>query len=185
MPGAPGVIRLDLARATDMFETPSVTLGAGTGSSITGVDQCIAALTAERLRPPVHVEVLLPESEVTSDVAPNLTITLRRWCEEHSRHNDHQIRAMKRSGWRALRIGFPITLLGLLIVAAGGDMSQSDPIRDVVDILGWVLAWLGLWYPFDTVLFYPLDLVRENRALGALRDATLTVEGTPSTPASD
>jgi hypothetical protein len=38
-----------------------------------------------------------------------------------------------------------------------------------------VLAWLGLWYPFDKLLFYPSDYVREIRALNALRDATITV----------
>jgi hypothetical protein len=87
---------------------------------------------------------------------------------------------MKHSGWSALRIGFPITLLGLIIVGIAGNMGPTDdPIQDVVEIIGWVFAWLGLWYPFDKVLFYPLDLVRQNRALKQLRDARVTIEELP------
>jgi hypothetical protein len=182
MSGAPGVIRLELARATDMFETPEVTLGAGHGGTIAGVDRCVAELTAERIVPSVRLEVVLPEAEVTADVGPRITTTLRRWCDEHRDHNEALIRAMKRNGWQALRIGFPITVLGLVIVAIGGKTTESDLVLNVIDILGWVLAWLGLWYPFDKVLFYPRDLVRENRALVALRDATVTVVGVQPAP---
>lgn len=174
-----GVIRLDLARAEDMFQTPSVTLGSDVGGTIAGIDRCLAELTAHPLRPPVRVELVLPEAEITPDVAARVAATLSRYCDEHRRYNENQIRGMKRSGWRALRIGFPITMLGLTIAAIGGEMSKSDPFQDVVDIVGWVLAWLGLWYPFDKVVFYPTDLVRENRALAVLRTATVTV--VPST----
>ena len=177
-----GVIRLELARAEDMFETPGVTLGSESGGTIAGIDRCLAELTAHALRPPVHLELALPAAEVTPDVDTRVATTLRRYCDEHRRHNDNQIRGMKRSGWRALRIGFPITMLGLTIVAIGGDMSKSDPFQDVVDIVGWVLAWLGLWYPFDKVVFYPTDLIRENRALAVLRKATVAVVPTTSPP---
>lgn len=38
-----------------------------------------------------------------------------------------------------------------------------------------VLAWLGLWYPFDKLIFYASDYVRQNRALETLREARITV----------
>ena len=40
----------------------------------------------------------------------------------------------------------------------------------VADHLGWVLGWLGLWYPLDQLLFYPLAYGREQRALRRLRE---------------
>jgi len=55
----------------------------------------------------------------------------------------------------------------------------------VIDIVGWVLAWLGLWYPFDKIIFYPSDYVRENRALEELRDAPITVVPRPSEHAGE
>ena len=46
----------------------------------------------------------------------------------------------------------------------------------VADHLGWVLGWLGLWYPLDQLLFYPLAYGREQRALRRLRDAEVVIE---------
>jgi hypothetical protein len=175
-----GIIRLELAHATDMFETPTVELGSEFGSTISGIETAIGELTADRVTAPVQLAIVLPTTEVTSDVGEKIGVSLRRYCAEHRRHNENQVRAMKRSGWRALRIGFPITLLGLVIVTFGANvMSNSDPVQDVVDIVGWVLAWLGLWYPFDKVLFYPYDLVQQNRALQQLEAATITIEPLP------
>jgi hypothetical protein len=174
-PGTREVIRLELARAVDMFEDPVVELGATFGSSISGIDRCLAELTGGRARPPVHLEVVLPDAEIEPGLDERISTSLRRYCDEHRRHNVQSRRSMQRSGFRALRIGFPITLLGLVIVAIGGTISADDPIHDIVDIVGWVFAWLGLWYPFDKVFFYPTDLLRENRALTTLHDAKITV----------
>ena len=172
MPDSPGIIRLELARATDLFETPTIELGSSFGSTVPGVDRALGELTADRVKAPVRLEVALPSSEVTPDLGEQLGVSLRHYCAHRRHENENEVRAMKRTGWRALRIGFPITLLGLVIVGIAGHMGHTDdPIRDVVEITGWVFAWLGLWYPFDKVLFYPLDLVRQNRALVQLQDA--------------
>jgi hypothetical protein len=75
-----------------------------------------------------------------------------------------------------LRIGLPVTLIGLAITAIAYHTGDSDdPQTAVVDILGWVLAWVGLWYPFDKLIFYPSDFVREMRAFEVLRDAKIKV----------
>jgi hypothetical protein len=90
---------------------------------------------------------------------------------------------MRRSGVRALRIGLPVTLFGLAVTAFAFHVGDGDdPQTAVVDIIGWVLAWLGLWYPFDKILFYPSDFVRENRALAVLRDARVTVVARTTAP---
>jgi hypothetical protein len=105
---------------------------------------------------------------------------MRRYCDERSYTNSCHRRSTQRSGVRALRVGLPITLLGLAITAIAFHTGDSDdPQTAVVDILGWVLAWLGLWYPFDKLIFYASDYVRENRAPEALRDAHITVVPRP------
>jgi hypothetical protein len=81
----------------------------------------------------------------------------------------------------ALQPCLPITLLGLAITAIAFHTGDGDdPQTAVVDIIGWVLAWLGLWYPFDKLIFYASDYVRENRALEALREAQITVIPRPA-----
>ncbi len=68
---------------------------------------------------------------------------------------------MRRSGVRALRIGLPVTLFGFAITAFAFHVGDGDdPQTAVVDIIGLVLAWLGLWHPFGKVLFYPSDSMR-------------------------
>ena len=123
---------------------------------------------------------MLPESEISDDLEERLAVTMRRYCDERWYKNTCHRRSTQRSGVRALRVGLPVTFLGLAITDIAfhiGD--RDDPQTAVVDIIGWVLAWLGLWYPFDKLIFYAGDYVRENRALETLRDAPITVVPRP------
>jgi hypothetical protein len=170
------VIRLDLDRAIDMFETPVVELGSSHGMFQPGIERCVAEVTSQPIGHAFRLELILPPSEITPGLEERLATTLRRYCDERAQTDDRKRRSMQRSGMRALRIGLPVTLFGLAITALAFHVGDGDdPQTAVVDIIGWVLAWLGLWYPFDKLLFYPSDYVREIRALNALRDATITV----------
>ena len=174
------VIRLDLDRAVDMFETPTVHLGSGHGLFQPGIDLCVAELESRPTGRAVEIELVLPQSEISDDVDERLAVTLRRCCDERSYANACHRRSTQRSGVRALRVGLPVTLLGLAITAIAFHTGDSDdPQTAVVDIIGWVLAWLGLWYPFDKLIFYASDYVRENRALETLREAHITVVPRP------
>ena len=180
------VIRLDLARAIDMFEGPQVELGSSHGTFQPGIELCIAELESRPAGRPVHLELTLPQSEISDGLEQRLAVTMRRYCDERSYVNDCNRRSTQRSGVRALRIGLPVTLLGLTITAIAFHIGDSDdPQTAVVDILGWVLAWLGLWYPFDKLIFYASDYVHENRALQELRDAEITVVPRPSEHAGE
>ena len=170
------VIRLDLDRAIDMFETPTVHLGSGHGTFQPGIDLCVAELEGRPTGRPVEIELMLPKSEISDDLEERLAVTMRRYCDERSYTNTCHRRSTQRSGVRALRVGLPVTLLGLAITAIAFHTGDSDdPQTAVVDIIGWVLAWLGLWYPFDKLIFYASDYVRQNRALETLREARITV----------
>ena len=173
---AADVIALDLDRAVDMFETPTVHLGSGHGTFQPGIDLCVAELEGRPTGRLVQIEVMLPESEISDGLEDRLAVTMRRYCDERSYKNTCHRRSTQRSGVRALRVGLPVTFLGLAITAIAFHIGDSDdPQTAVVDIIGWVLAWLGLWYPFDKLIFYAGDYVRENRALETLRDAPITV----------
>jgi hypothetical protein len=142
------VIALDLDRAVDMFEPPTVHLGSGHGTFQPGIDLCVAELEGQPTGRPVQIELMLPESEISDDLEERLAVTMRRYCDERSYKNTCHRRSTQRSGVRALRVGLPITLLGLAITAVAFHIGDSDdPQTAVVDIIGWVLAWLGLWYP--------------------------------------
>jgi hypothetical protein len=174
------VIRLDLARAVDLFEKPQIELGSSHGTFQPGIERCIAELESRPTGRPARLELTLPPSEISDGLEERLAVSMRRFCDERSYVNDCNRRSTQRSGVRALRVGLPVTLLGLAITAIACHTGDSDdPQTAVVDILGWVLAWLGLWYPFDKLIFYASDYVRENRALETLRDAQITVVPRP------
>jgi hypothetical protein len=46
-----------------------------------------------------------------------------------------------------------------------------------------VLAWIGLWFPIDQFLFYPLAYRRESRVLRLLARAQIDVQ--PHRPGTD
>jgi hypothetical protein len=170
------VVRVELARATDMFETPAVVLGSTVGGFTPGIDQCIAEVASQAAAHDVKLEVALPGDQIEDGLAAKMTVSLDRFCKERIYRNECERSAIVRTGLGAFRIGLPMTLLGLLITVGATKIGDiDDALRAVVDIIGWVLAWVGLWYPFDKFLFYPLDRVHENHALEALRKAEVRI----------
>jgi hypothetical protein len=170
------VLRVELAHATDMFETPTIELGSTIGGFTPGIDRCVADLAAHPEEKGLLLEVALPPSEITADLTKQMKVSLGRYCSERAGYNASARTSTIRSGLRAFRIGLPVTLIGLAITAGATKIGDiDDAVRAVVDILGWVLAWVGLWYPFDKILFYPLDHLRENRALATLGRADVRI----------
>jgi hypothetical protein len=140
------VIGLDLARAVDLFEKPQVELGSRHGTFQPGIERCITELQSRPTGRPLRLVLTLPQSEISDGLEERLAVTLRGYCDEWSYVNECSRRSTQRSGLRALRVGLPVTLLGLAITAIVFHTGDSDdPQTAVVDILGWVLAWLGLW----------------------------------------
>jgi hypothetical protein len=61
------------------------------------------------------------------------------------------------------------------VIYAGALVGPSGNINLVASTTGWVLVWVGFWFPLDTMLFTPLAFGRENRVLKQLRDAEIAV----------
>ena len=68
------------------------------------------------------------------------------------------------------------------MIHAGALVGPSGNANLVASTTGWVLVWVGFWFPLDTILFTPLGYGRENRVLQQLRDAEISVvpQGTSS-----
>jgi hypothetical protein len=162
------VIELRLARIQELFELPQSDLFSEYRNFLTGIDLCISELRGRRSRRPVRLEITLPPSEVEPDLAPRVGQALQRYCDHRVRYNRRERRAVRIDGVSALRIGVPIAGLGLLV-------SESASGNLVGDQLGWVLVWIGLWFPLDQMLFYADVYGRENRVLSLLRDAEVVI----------
>jgi hypothetical protein len=174
--GGVQVVHVRLVRIHDMFEMPQSDLFSEYRNFLTGIEFCINELRSRASRKPVRLEVELPESEVVDGLVERFRATLRRYCDHRITYDVRERRALRLGGVSALRVGLPLAFLGILITAWSRAGDESSAATLVADHLGWVLAWLGLWFPLDQFLFYPLEHSREERALVLLRDADVVVQ---------
>lgn len=170
-------IELALLRPQDMFEVSQTDLFSEYRNFLSGVEFCISELKARRSGRPVRLNIRLPPDQIDDAVGENLTQTLRRYCTNRMRYNRRETRSLRFNGIDALRVGIPVAAVGFLMVAAATKIRPSDGADHViVDHLGWVLLWLGLWFPLDEFFFYPLAYGRENRVLQTLYEAEVAIE---------
>ena len=140
------------------------------------MELCISELRGRRDRRPVRLEIELPPEEIDDGLDDRLARTLRRYCTHRIRYNRREQRATRFNGISALRSGIPIAILGLVLTALAVRIGDEDStFRLVEDHLGWVFAWIGLWYPLDAFFFYPLPYGRENRVLALLAEAEVVL----------
>jgi len=171
------VIRIQLVSAEAMFELPQSDLFSEHRNFLTGVDYCLSELRSRRSRAPVRLELSMPPSEVDEGAAERIGGTLRRYCEHRIDYNKRERRAVRYDGLWSLRVGIPIAILGLVaVVNTVWVAGRQGNFNLAFDTVGWVLVWVGLWFPLDTMLFTPLTYGRENACLALLRDAEIVAE---------
>jgi len=175
------VIELWLMRARDMFELPQPDLFSEYRNFLTGVDFCLSELRGRASSRPVRLQIYLPAAEIDDGMAGLLAINLRRYCANRIRYNRRESRAQRFEGVSALRVGVPICAVGLALTISSSAIKPTSGIAHILsDQLGWVLIWIGLWFPLDQMLFYPLAYGRESRALRLLGNADVTVSAHPA-----
>lgn len=176
----PQIISLSLASPEEMFVLAPADLFAETRNWMTGLEYCISVLRSGRSRGPVRVEMALPADHVSEGLDHRVQRTLTRYCDHRIEYNKRERRAVRLDGLVSLWIGIPIVVVGFVLVAVKGHIvGNGGNANLILDSGGWVLVWVGLWFPLDTLLFTPLAYGRENRVLKRLRTAEVVVEPQP------
>ncbi len=168
------VIHLRLGRVEDLFQTPEWDATSLRDAFEPGIDYCVSELRSRRSRSPVRLELNLPASQVDPGTATRLRRAVSRYCEERIGRNDRQRRIARREAYSALKVGIPVALVGLVIAVATA-VAQTQDDYTLPNLAGWVLAWVGLWYPLDAILFSSVGPKRENDALARLQSAEVVV----------
>ena len=118
---------------------------------------------ARQTRARVRLELALPPAEIEDGVSERLGGALRRYCSHRITYNDRERRATWLGGLSSLWIGIPIAVIGyLLVIYAGALVGPSGNVNLVAPTTGWVLVWVGFWFPQDTILFTPLGYGRPS-----------------------
>jgi hypothetical protein len=172
------VIHLRLGRLEDMFQTSESDVMSPHYRFEPGIDYCISELRRRRSRSPIRLELEIPapppgaEAEAEAEAEDRLRQTLARYCDDRIGRNNRERRIARRDAYAALKVGIPIAMVGLAIAVVTAVANSSD---DLPNLAGWVLAWVGLWYPLDTILFSSLVPKRENAVLARLQSAEVVV----------
>lgn len=171
----PQIISLSLTNPEEMFVLAPADLFSEYRNFMTGLEYCISVLRSGRSKGPVLIEMALPPDQISQGMDQRIGRTLNRYCEHRISYNQRERRAVRLDGVFSLWIGLPIVVLGfVLVIIKSSIVGASGNANLVLDSGGWVLVWVGLWFPLDTLLFTPLSYRRENRALRRLRTAQVT-----------
>src|SRR5580700_6716532 len=178
---SPQVISLSLTSAEEMFVLAPADLFSEYRNFMTGLEYCISMLRSRRSSGTVRIELALPGDQISHGMDQRIQRTLGRYCDHRIAYNQRERRATRLDGVFSLWIGLPIVVLGfVLVIIKSSIVGASGNANLVVDSGGWVLVWVGLWFPLDTLLFTPLSYGRENAVLKRLRTADIVVEPQPT-----
>ena len=144
---------------------------------MTGLEYCISVLRSRHSSAPVTLKLGLPADQITGGLDNRIARTLNRYCDHRIAYNQRERRAVRRDGVFSLWVGLPIVVVGfILVIIKSSIVGSSGNANLVLDSGGWVLVWVGLWFPLDTLVFTPLSYGRENRVLKRLRTAEIVLE---------
>ena len=153
----PGVIPLALTSPEEMFVLAPADLFSEFRNFMTGLEYCISVLRSGPSNGPVRVEMALPAHRISEGIEQRVRRTLKRYCEHRIEYNRRERRAVRLDGLFSLWIGLPIVVLGFVLVIIKGSIVGSSGNANLgFDSGGWVLVWVGLWFPLDTLLFTPV-----------------------------
>jgi hypothetical protein len=169
-------LTLRLQEADELFVGRGPDVASGIPPVPPGIEQIRSELASRSLPAAVATEIVLPRTRVQPDLAHNISLAVNRYCEVGIAEADSQLRAMRREGFRWLAIG---AVMYAVFLSLAGAIVRSAPaaVRDIFgdDGLFVVVAWVGLWYPLDTLLYSGRPYRQEKNLLQAMHGMQIVV----------
>lgn len=174
MSDAEVVLRLNAP--ADLFRAAEGDLFTENGRLVSGMEELVQELLPRRLRSGGRVVVVLPVDQVRADTRDYLWRAVQRYCRLRLRQVDLALRSMRREVIGTFELGVALFLVG---VGLSYYFSLPTAGTELQVLLGsgafLVIAWVGLWYPLDMLVFARRPLVRERRVVRAILAMDLTV----------
>ena len=173
-------ITLSLARVEELFGRVSFP-GLGESADLrSGIERLVSQLKSGP-RGPVRAVLTLPASELGPESEQRIRDAIDRYCELRQGESQSERAALRRVGLAALGVGLPILFVGLALYTVLHRAHATDLLRIYVgNGILLVTAWVGLWYPLDTLLHYDRPYRQELQALRRLREAEVVVQAAPA-----
>ncbi len=169
-------LEIELGAPDELFYPRESDVEAGRPLLDAGIDQLRTELSARSLRQPVTVLITLPRAKATPEVERGIRDAVRRYCDAGIKREQTLLAAVRREGLRALGFGTAVLAIGLALSELVLRSGLPSGIRTFLgDGLFLVAAWVGMWYPLDTLIYTGRPHHLERRLLSVLREMEIVV----------
>jgi hypothetical protein len=160
----------------DLFDSRPSDVLAGLPPRAPGVEQIRDELSAHPLQAPAKVAIELPAEKATPGVEHAFRRAIARYCKEGIARAELELAGVRREGIRTFMFGAVVLCVGLALSEA---VLQSGIPKELRDFFGnglfLVVAWVGLWYPLDTLIYGAQPHRFERKLLRTMREMEIVV----------
>lgn len=123
--------------------------------------------------------LLMPPDKITPNLSKEIEEALDRFTATRIKDNLNEMAAIRRRG--ILQIPYALIFLGIsvgfAILLGSASITSIPPV--VANVLSeglFIVGWVAMWGPLDTLLFARFPLAARNHALQALERMTIEIE---------
>jgi hypothetical protein len=134
------------------------------------IERCIRMIRVDRgwHRRRYRFTFLAPPDQVGKRSVVEIKQGLMRFCDTQQADNDIHLGVIREKGLRQLPYCFAILFVSVTL----GVIIGSDQVVEVGGLAAtaiseglYIIGWVSLWGPTETLLFEPMELKRQNKAL--------------------
>jgi hypothetical protein len=168
-------VEVELDRVDQLFQAPEFDYHDTHPRVMGGLDEAYDEVRAGHHRNPVTLTVRLPPDTLADLDQDDLRSGISTYCLLRADEVDHETAALSRDGWSSLPIGVAILFVGLVVSQAVNHANLPEELDTfLADGVFLVIAWVGFWYPLDTLLYTRRAADRRADAWRDLADADIT-----------
>ena len=169
-------IDIRLEHLHDLFVLPETNVFSEYRNWQTGMEYAISETKGRWRRRPVRLTLRVPPDQLGSAEHGHVQRAIQRFCANRMRFNQNEMRAQHRDGTGALGVGAIILFVGIFAAKFLREHFTAPLATDfLADGVILVVAWVGAWYPLDTLVYANRVYRMENRALAALSEAEVVI----------
>jgi hypothetical protein len=168
----------------DLFDPRPSDVLAGLPPRPPGIEQIRDELSAHPIKGPARVAIELPPDKATAGVEHAFRRAIARYCKEGIARAELELMGVRREGMQTFVFGAVVLCVGLFLSEA---VLRSNIPKELRDFFGnglfLVVAWVGLWYPLDTLIYGAQPHRFERKVLRAMQ--TMEIEVRPAAEPPD
>jgi hypothetical protein len=168
-----------LSHPNELFEPPGFDVANGVPPRDPAIDRIRRELSAGPLRVPARLVVEVPADQATPEVERGIKQAIASYCEAGITSAESELRAVHRDGWQTLLLGAVLLAVGLFV---SEEILSSGAPKGIRDFFGnglfLVAAWVGMWYPLDTLIYSGRPYRHERKLLRAMQATEVVVRST-------